>query len=99
MNAIIVGVFWTVLMACWGWLSLKVIKLITNQMAFQATVVERFAAVAARFDAKDRECAERLEWLRGVDRKLDTACEATARILGLLEGSKVTPPKADDASE
>lgn len=61
-----------------GWTTVQIMKL--------------WAAIAdirARQGARETECKGRLEWLRGMDTKLDTVAESQARIEGLLS----RPPK------
>ena len=44
------------------------------------------AEIRKRQDAREVECAGRLDWLRKMDEKLDTVAEGVARINGLMDG-------------
>jgi hypothetical protein len=75
------------------WLQIVFAIVCTIQIPFAAWIVckaiafeKDLAALRERVRAREREGAERLGWLRGVDGKIDTLTENVAQIMGFLKG-------------
>ena len=82
------------------WLQIFSAVVLTLYVPFAGWVIRELmklkadiAAIGARQDARETECAGRLEWLRTMDAKLDTVAEGTARIEGQLNTLLTQPPE------
>jgi len=78
-----------------AWLQVVFCIVCTIQIPFAAWIVCKImtlqaglAAIRERVAARENECAERLEWLRGVDRKLDKLNANVSQIIGYLKGKE-----------
>ena len=75
------------------WLQVVFCLLCAVQIPFGAWIVckviameKDFASLSERVKARESECTERLDWLRGVDTKIDALTEHVAQIMGFLKG-------------
>ena len=74
---VLLAVATAILVPYLGWVGLTLIGIRSRLVALESWRVSR-----------ERECAERLKWLRGMDAKLDRVAEDTAEIKGLLKARK-----------
>lgn len=78
-----------------AWLQIVFCLICAVQIPFGAWIVckviameKDLASLRERVKSRESECAERLDWLRGVDRKIDKLTEHVAQIIGYLKGLK-----------
>jgi len=75
------------------WLQVLLAIILTIQIPFGAWVAleimklrGHLAALRERVTSREHECADRLNWLRGIDTKIDKLIASVATISGYLKG-------------
>jgi len=78
-----------------SWLQVVFCIVCTIQIPFAAWIVCKvlylqtaLAALRQRVAGRESECADRLNWLRGIDTKIDKLTEHVAQIIGYLKGKE-----------
>lgn len=66
-----------VVLGFWGWVAVKIVYL-----------EKELAALKQWSLSKDKDCEQRLQWIWGMDKKLDTLCADASEIKGYLNRGK-----------
>ena len=77
MQEILIGGFVTIMLAFVGWMTKEVLALRTKLVELES-----------RITAQEKTCCERLDWMRGMNEKLDAVAEGINKISGYLEAKK-----------
>ncbi len=72
--AIMSGIFTIVAVSFWGWLAVQVVS-----------QGRKLVELESRVNSQDTTCADRLEWMRNMDNKLDRVATDTAAIRLVLD--------------
>ena len=77
------------------WLQVVFCIVCSVQIPFAAWIVckiiafeKDLASLRERVKARENECAERLGWLRGVDRKIDKITDKVSQVIGYLRAKE-----------
>jgi len=77
------------------WLQVVFCIVCTIQIPFAAWIVCKIlylqtalAALRERMTGRERECIDRLNWLRGIDTKIDKLSANVSEIIGYLKGKE-----------